>query len=115
MIVYRTAQWYPELVTHLFSVCTPFAPPSSEFISTADLVAGPLPQFGYQLQLAGPDVEAGIQSEDQIRNFLKGMFGGRGEGGRIMFKPETGVQFDVLPTVGMTSLLNEEVSDDLLC
>lgn len=109
MIVYRTAQWHPGVVTHVFSICTPFAPSSDSFISTEAIVRGPCPQFGYQLQLAGPEVEAGVRTREQIQQFLKGMYGGRAEGGQLLFKPETGLNLSVLDTIGNTPLLNEEV------
>lgn len=109
MIVYRTAQWHPELVTHVFSVCTPFMPPSAKFRSTNDIVTGPFPQFGYQLQLAGPDVEEAIESKAQIKQFLAGMYGGTGEGRDPFFRPETGVDLGILDTIGMTPLLDEQV------
>lgn len=109
MIVYRTAQWCPEVVTHVFSVCTPFAPTSDKFISTADIVRGPYPQFGYQLQLAGPDVQAGIQTRDDIRHFLNGMYGGRTEDQQVLFNPETGINLGVLSSIGNAPLFNEEV------
>ncbi|GAB7348715.1 hypothetical protein MBLNU459_g7453t2 [Dothideomycetes sp. NU459] len=108
MIVYRTAQWHPEVITHVFSVCTPYAPPSDQYISTEDIVRGRFPQFGYQSQLAGPDVEAGIQTREKIRQFLKGMYGGRGQDGQIMFRPESGVELGVLDSIGNTPLLNQD-------
>lgn len=111
MIVYRFAQWHPELVSHVFAVCTPYSPPSDQFVSTEDLVKGPVPQFGYQLQLAGPDVEANIQTKPRIAQFLKGMYGGRSKDGETMFNPPTGVDFAAIDKVGMAPLLNREVSD----
>ena len=96
MIVYRTAQWHPELVTHVFSVCTPFMPNTDHFTSTQDLVQGPLPQFGYQLQFAGPELEEALQTREQYQQFFKGLFGGRSQSGRPIMRPETGVDFEVL-------------------
>ena len=43
---------YPNLVTHVFSICTPYSAPSEKYFSTEDLVKGPIPQFAYQLHLA---------------------------------------------------------------
>lgn len=110
MIVYRFAQWYPDLITHVFSVCTPFMPPSDQFISTSELVKGPIPQFGYQLQLAGPEVEANIKSSERIAQFLKGMYGGKSDDGKVIFSPQTGVDFDVIDNIGAPPLMNQEVS-----
>ena len=109
MIVYRTAEWHPELVSHVFSVCTPYLPHPEKYVPLEDIVKGPLPQFGYQLHLAGPKVEAGLQTEERIRQFLKGMYGGRDDSGRVIFSPENGLDFDVVDKVGMAPLLNQEV------
>lgn len=110
MVVYRFAQWHPDLVSHLFSVCTPFMPPSDQYMSTADLVNGPLPQFGYQLHLAGPEVEAKLNSSERIKQFMKGMYGGRTDDGKVVFSPEKGINFDVIDRIGAPPLLNNEVS-----
>lgn len=110
MVVYRTAQWHPDLVTHLFVVCTPYAPPSQKFVSTEDIVTGSIPGFGYQLQLAGPEVEEAVQTPAQIKQFLKGLYGGRTEGGQVLFRGETGVDLSVLDTIGDTPLIDNEVS-----
>lgn len=68
------------------------------------------PQLAYQLHLAGPDVEAGVQSEDDIRKFLSGMYGGRTAEGQVMFDPKTGVLLDRLPFIGKSPLLSDKVS-----
>lgn len=111
MVVYRTAQWYPKLVSHVFSVCTPFMAVHKEYISTDELVQGPLPQFGYQLHFAGPEVESVVQSKDQIRQCLQGMYGGRTEGDQPFFRPETGLDLSLLGGIGMTPLLDEDELD----
>jgi soluble epoxide hydrolase/lipid-phosphate phosphatase len=108
-VVYRTAQWYPELVTHVFSVCTPYAAPSKHFISLAEMVNGPLPQFGYQMQLARPELEANVKSYDQVRNFLKALYGGKSEQGNPCFRPETGIDLVALETIGVAPSLDGAV------
>jgi pimeloyl-ACP methyl ester carboxylesterase len=113
-VVWRAAQWHPDLVTHVFSVCTPYAAPQENFISTEDLVKGPLPQFAYQLHLASGEVEKSINDEQSIRQFLKGMYGGKGPDGEVVFVPEKGVLPENLAKVGDNRLLNRGVSDDLL-
>lgn len=109
MIAYRTAVYHPSLVSHVFSIVTPYAPPSSSFHSLEELVKSVTPQFGYQLHFAGPEVEARIQGRETVRQFLMGIYGGQTPDG-FMFSPEKGVDFDVLPRVGMPGLLDEEVS-----
>ncbi|KAI4772445.1 hypothetical protein E4T52_12562 [Aureobasidium sp. EXF-3400] len=107
-VVYRTAQWYPKLVTHVFSVCTPYTAPSRHFISLADMVNGPLPQFGYQMQLAGPELEANVRSYDQIEGFLRALYGGKSAQGKPCFRPETGIDLEGLKTTGLAPSLNGE-------
>jgi len=113
-VVYRVAQWYPELVSHVFSVATPYYSVSEKYVSEEELVKGPLPQFGYQLQLGSEDrkVEKVVYGEKRIRKWLKGMYGGRSASGRPMLKPEHGVDLELMESeeeVGMTPLFNEEV------
>jgi soluble epoxide hydrolase / lipid-phosphate phosphatase len=67
--------------------------------------------FGYQLQLRGPDVEKEIQGEEKLRQFLNVMYGGRTPEGRFGFTPEAGILFDVLPNVRPSPLLSEKDMD----
>ncbi|KAI9826292.1 MAG: hypothetical protein M1832_000209 [Thelocarpon impressellum] len=106
-IVFRVALWHPELVTHIFSVCTPYLPPSKTFTPLEDVVRTVLPNFAYQLQLAGPEVEARIQTKPQIRQFLNAMYGGRGPNGEVGFDVRKGVLLDNLGLLGKTPLLTE--------
>lgn len=109
MVVWRCAGWHPELVSHLFAICTPYAAPTKNYISTEDMVNGPVPQFGYQLHLASGEVEPRINDENGIRQFLNGMYGGRGLKGEVMFSPNKGILFDNLPKVGKTRLMSDRV------
>ncbi|KAI9801083.1 MAG: hypothetical protein M1833_002951 [Piccolia ochrophora] len=111
MIVYRTAMWHPELVTHLFVACTPYGAPSKEFVSTEELVKTRVPNFAYQLQLAGPEVEENVKTPEQIRQFLNALFGGKTPDGGVAFTAEEGLLLDRLPSIGKTRLLTDEESD----
>jgi hypothetical protein len=110
--VWRAAQWYPELVSHVFSVCTPYTAPHKEYHSTEDLVKGPLPQFAYQLHLASGEVEKSVKDEHSIRQFLKGLYGARGPNGELAFDPEKGVLPENLPIIGESRILNGKVSSN---
>lgn len=111
-LVWRTAMWHPDLIQAVFSICTPYAPPRKEYISVEQMVnSGMVPNFAYQLQLMGPDVEARIQGEEKIRQFLNGMYGGIGPNGEAAFKVTEGVLFDNLPLLGKSMLLSEEELD----
>jgi soluble epoxide hydrolase / lipid-phosphate phosphatase len=111
MVVWRTVLWHPELVTHVFSVCTPYDTPAKTFRSTEDLAAGPAPQFAYQLHLASGEVEKRIQSRDDIRQFVQGIFGGRGPNKELIFDPFKGILFENLGKIGEARFLTEKVTD----
>lgn len=115
MVVYRTAQWYPELITHVFSVCTPYWGPTDQFVPAEALVNGPLPQFGYQLQFGSEDqkVEKVIKDGPMIRKLLNGMYGGKPSSRTLVMTPEKGLNLDVIQhdDIGMTPLLNQEELD----
>jgi soluble epoxide hydrolase/lipid-phosphate phosphatase len=113
-VVWRAAQWHADLVTHVFSVCTPYnayTAPSRDFASIEDLVKGPLPQLAYQLHLASGEVEKSVTDEQSIRQFLKGMYGGLGPKGETVIVPEKGVQAENLSVIGESRLLNEKMLD----
>ncbi|CBX97347.1 hypothetical protein IAQ61_007234 [Plenodomus lingam] len=110
-VVWRAAMWYPELVTHVFSVCTPYTAPHSKYISTEDLVKGPLPQFAYQLHLASGEVEKSVTDEQSIKQFLRGMYGARGPNDELAFDPEKGIIAENLPKIGESRILNGKVLD----
>lgn len=110
-VVWRAAAWYPQLVSHVFSVCTPYTAPHREYHSTEDLVKGQLPQFAYQLHLASGDVEKSVKDEASIRQFLRGLYGARGPNGELAFDPEKGVIEKNLPTIGESRILNGKVLD----
>jgi soluble epoxide hydrolase / lipid-phosphate phosphatase len=113
IVVYRAAQWYPDLISHVFSVATPYLGPTEKFVSVEELVKGPLPNFGYQLQLGSEDqqIESRVKDEKSIRKFLTAVYGGKPKSGKTFLTPENGVDVEVLEKdeIGMTPLLNQEV------
>lgn len=72
------------------------------------MVNGPLPQFGYQMQLAGPELEANVKTYDQVRNFLKALYGGKSEQGKPCFRPESGIDLAGMETIGVAPSLDGE-------
>lgn len=114
-VIWRAAAHYPSLITHVFSVCTPYTAPHKEYLSTEALVKGPLPQFAYQLHLASGEVEKSVNDEASIRQFLKGLYGARGPGGEVAFDPEKGVIKENLPKIGESRILNGEVCCCFCC
>ncbi len=108
-IVYRVALWYPDFVTHIFSVCTPFWVPSKDFKPLEELVKIRLPNFQYQIQLASGDIEKAISTREQIKQFLNGLYGGKGPNGEVGFIPEQGVLLENLPKLRPTRIVSEKV------
>lgn len=114
-VVWRIAQWYPNLVSHVFSVCTPYFSVHDQYVSTESLVKRGVPQFGYQLQFGSPDhkVEKVVTDETKMWKFLAGFYGGRPKSGKKFFIPKEGIDLSLIEEdeIGMTPLLNQEVSE----
>lgn len=106
------ALWFPERVKAVFSVCTPYAPPAKEYMPLEEVVKV-LPNFTYQLHLAGPEVEASVDGggEKALRGFVNGMFGGRTEGGEVAFNPQKGINLEHLEEFTSSPLASEEEVD----
>lgn len=112
--VYRIAQWKPQLVTHVFSVCSPYAKVTEKFVSTQDLIDQGTTQFGYQLQFGSEDgkVEGVVRDETRMRRFLNGAYGGRASSNGYFMTPQDGVNLKMVDEeeFSLTPLLTEEVS-----
>lgn len=70
-----------------------------------------LPNFGYQVQLRSGEVEKRVQSKEQIRQLLSGIYGSTGPNGEAGFSIREGVLFDNLPKLGKPDLLSDEMMD----
>lgn len=92
----------------MHAVCTP----AKEYRSLEEVVKV-LPNFTYQLQLAGPEVEARIDGggEKALRGFVNGMYGGRTEGGEVLFNPQKGLNLDLLEEFTSAPLVSKEEAD----
>lgn len=112
-MVWRVAQWYPDLVSQVFSVCTPYFKIHDQYVPTEALVNGGVPQFGYQLQFGSPDhkVEKVVTDETKMRKFLLGFYGGKPKSGEKFMKPEKGINLKLIEEdeFGMTPLFDQEV------
>ncbi|KAK5664226.1 hypothetical protein OQA88_442 [Cercophora sp. LCS_1] len=109
-VVWKTAMWYPEIVHAVISVCTPYFAPREAWIAPEDLVKM-LPNFKYQLHLAGPEVEAKIVGEEKLRQFLSALYGARGPNKEAAFTTAQGVVFENLDKLGQSPLLTPEEVD----
>lgn len=110
-VVYRVALYQPQLVTHFFSICTPFLPPSPTYETIHQVVAKRLPNFGYQIHFATGEVEAVVQSKAEIRQFLANMYGARTPEREKAFSAEKGIDLALQPRVGKSILLSDEEMD----
>jgi hypothetical protein len=126
-VVWRTAQWYdnqkvnmvcrtitdddryPKLVSHVFSICTPYAPARTQYLSNEDITKKN-PRFAYQIHLASGEIEKSINDEQSIRQFLKAIFGGRTPDRQVGFDPRSGILLENLSSLGESSILNGKVS-----
>lgn len=108
MVVWRFALWHPELLRGVFSICTPYLGPSPVY-RDLEATVKMLPNFRYQLQLAGPDVEREVGSDPaKIRGLLSGLYGAQGPNGERVFTVDQGVHFELLDKMGASPLLSED-------
>lgn len=107
-MAYRLALWYPQLVTHLISVCTPYSKPSQHFVTLEEYIK--VTNFGYQLKLAGGQID-GITSKQQIKQFLNAAYGGQGQDGTPGFSIQHGLNFENLSHLQPTKLVSDAVLD----
>ncbi|CAG8971843.1 hypothetical protein HYALB_00001954 [Hymenoscyphus albidus] len=105
-VVYRVAMYYPELISAVFSVCTPFLPPQPEYKPLSRL-----PNFKYQIQFSRPELEAKIVGAEKIRQFLSGLYGGRTPEGEVLMGVERGFYLEKMEKVGESPLLTKGEMD----
>lgn len=111
MVAWRFALWHPELLRGVFSICTPYVAPSPVYRDLAATVQL-LPNFRYQVQLAGPDVEREVGRDPaKLRALLSGMYGAKGPQGELVFSTARGVHFENLDKMGASPLLSEDEID----
>lgn len=108
-LAWRVPLWFPNRVKAVFSVCTPYAPPSKDYVSL-ETVVKVLPNFTYQKQLASPEVESRVDGggEAGLRGFVNGMFGGRTSDGELLFNPYKGLALENLERFQPGKLLSPE-------
>jgi soluble epoxide hydrolase/lipid-phosphate phosphatase len=104
--VYRVALFYPELVSAVFSVCTPFGAPGPKYKDMAEM-----PNFKYQIQFRGEELVEKIVGVEKIRQCLNAMYGGRTKDKELGFAVEHGVYLDMISECGHTPLMSKEDLD----
>lgn len=107
-VVYRVALWYPELVSHLFTVCVPYYPPTSVWTTLEERVKK-MPSTKYMLDNASDVVEKAIDSPEKIKQFLSGIYGGKNEDGSKdrVWVATKGYDFSALNKVGPSPWIGE--------
>ncbi|KAH6988929.1 epoxide hydrolase [Ilyonectria sp. MPI-CAGE-AT-0026] len=107
-MVYRTALWHPGLFKGIFSVCTPYFPPTTRYVDLADqIAAGINPTFGYQLQLRNSTYDLYFNAPHRIRQILTAFYGGRTPDGELGFDSRTGLIFENLPYLQPSPLIGD--------
>ncbi|KAK1827113.1 hypothetical protein QBC39DRAFT_428564 [Podospora conica] len=77
------ALWHPEMVRGVFSVCTPYgAPMQGEVYPGLEALVEKVPNFRYQLQLAGEELEGFVTREGLVGGYVGAVFGAKPEGDR---------------------------------
>lgn len=107
-MVYRAALWHPELYKGIFSVCTPYFPPTAQYVDLKDqIAAGITPSFGYQLQLREPAIDLKLLGSAKIRQVLLALYGATTPAGQPGFDARTGLLFDNMPNLGSSPLVSD--------
>jgi soluble epoxide hydrolase / lipid-phosphate phosphatase len=109
-LAWHLCLWHADLVKAVFGLCVPYQPPLPVYLDLPALVKR-LPNFTYQVQLAGPDVEREIVGEEKIRQFLNCMFGGVDSTGSGGFEVTQGLFFDKLSQLGPSPLMDRAELD----
>ncbi|GAB1201219.1 hypothetical protein APSETT444_010607 [Aspergillus pseudonomiae] len=107
------ALWHPELVTHIITVCVPYAAPTRRYFRLKDMVEKIAPHFYYQLQFISGELDKYVQTKEDIKRFLSAMYGGRTPENEMAFDAELGILPDKLARVLPSELLSEESFQEL--
>lgn len=107
MIVSRVCLYHPSLVEAVFSVGTPYLPPSAVW-EEFDTMVQSKPSFQYQRHFGSPELEAVLEDKDSIRHFFNAAFGGQGPNGELGFSTNRALteNWEIL---GKQTLLNDKV------
>ncbi|KAL9111279.1 MAG: hypothetical protein Q9227_004358 [Pyrenula ochraceoflavens] len=111
MVVYRMAEYYPTLVSHLFSLCTPYLAPQATYVPLHTLVTKFLPNFTYQLDFASGALEEHLLTPASIRGFLNGAYGARGPKGETLVSRNGPVRVEAVTALAAPDVKNPLTSD----
>lgn len=110
-MAYRLALWHPRLVTHLFSICTPYFKPAKRYVPLEEyLKQGKATNFGYQLKLRDGQID-GITSKHQIKQVLNAAYSGEGQDVTRGFSIQHGFDIENLSNLKPTKLVSDALLD----
>ncbi|RFU80345.1 alpha beta-hydrolase [Trichoderma arundinaceum] len=95
-----------DLVSHIFTLGTPYLPPMQEWLEFEDYIVK-YPTFKYQGQFAGKELENRLSSKEALRQFWIATYGGRGPNGEAAFSTERAL-FENWPLLIRSDVLSEE-------
>ncbi|KAI9037826.1 epoxide hydrolase [Aspergillus affinis] len=107
-LAYRVALWHPDLISHLFTVCVPYAPPQKKFFPLEEMVKKVAPHFSYQLQFSSGELEEPTRSKEGIKKFLSALYGGRTPEKEFVWAAELGISVERMERVLPSRLLTDE-------
>lgn len=106
-VAWRVAQWYPDLVSRLFTIAGPYRPPATHWTELEDIVKL-MPQFAYQKQIASGILEQNFRTAEDLKDFLKILdFSGDAQN-QAAFEPTQGFDLEHLRRLGKGSLLTDQ-------
>ena len=108
-LAYRVALWHPDLVSHVFTLCVPYSSPQKRHLALEDFVATIAPHFAYQLQFRDGELEHAIKSEEDIKQFLLAMYGGKTKDRKFGFDTSKGILLENMPQLQRSRLFSEKV------
>lgn len=115
-LTWRMALWHADRLRGVFSVCTPYFPPSTKpYLPLTEMVKV-LPNFQYQLQFVGDELWTAVKGEAKTRQFLNSIyFGSKGKDAygksRYNFTTKRGLDIANMDQVGQTPYLTTEELD----
>ena len=108
-LCYAIYHHHRSLISHIITVCVPYSPPRTTYISLDDIATKILPNFAYQLQFRSGEVEKVVRTGDDIRQFLISLYGGKTVDGKYGWTATQGIFLDRLHCLSASRLLRGEV------
>lgn len=98
-----------SLVSHIITVCVPYAAPHKSYIPLEKLVSDFAPSLGYQLQFRSGEVEKVVRAKEDVQQFLRCLYGAKTTKGDFAWDISRGVALEKLGQVQEAPLLKGKV------